>query len=88
MTWNSKVLQVFILISFIADIFKEFLVGYYEKGEFISGKLIIAKKFMKQSFIFDIIGIIGVLANPVFTNMWEFKLSMYLILIKVFSIKK
>jgi hypothetical protein len=46
----------FINISFILDIFKELITGYFHKGLIILDHEMIARRYFKKFFIYDILG--------------------------------
>lgn len=42
--------------TFLFDIISNFYSGYYENGIVVEDKLLIAKRYLKKTFIFDIVG--------------------------------
>ena len=58
LTDNFKIFFVYFPISFlIADIGLNFITGYYFKGFWINDYKIIAKNYLKNNFIIDIVSV-------------------------------
>jgi hypothetical protein len=54
-------------ISFILDILKELITGYFNKGLIVIDHELIAKRYLKKLFIFDLLSII-----PFLSSVFEF----------------
>lgn len=52
-------------ISFLLDILKELITGYFNKGLIESDHILIARRYFKELFIYDLLGTFPLFIEPI-----------------------